>query len=277
MRRGEGLVQVQVHHVRAKVARPHLAHQRVHVRAVHVQQRALRMQDVRNLVNLALEYADGRRVGQHQRGRIFIHHALQLGDIHHALRIRLQVRHLVPRRRRRRGIRPMRRVRESAPSCARCPSTRGTRATSRIPVNSPCAPAAGCSVIASMPVISIRHSLSSFMICRHPCASDSGRYGCASAMPSMPRDHLIHPRVVLHGAASQRIHPQVDRVVPRREPREVADDLNLAQLRHHARDHLCARSHPAGKRHPPPAHPAPPADTPSSPATTSQRSTPRSG
>ena len=95
MRRRERLVQIQVHHVHAEVARPRLAHQRVHVRAVHVQQRALRMQDVRDLVNLALEHADGRRIRQHQRRDIFIHHPLQLGDIHHALRIRLQVRDLV--------------------------------------------------------------------------------------------------------------------------------------------------------------------------------------
>ncbi len=41
VRRGEGLVQVQVHHVDAEVAGPRLADQRVHVGAVHVEQRAL--------------------------------------------------------------------------------------------------------------------------------------------------------------------------------------------------------------------------------------------
>jgi hypothetical protein len=43
-------------------------------------------------------------------------------------------------------------------------------------------------------------------------------------------DELIHARVVLHGAGAERIHAQVDGVVPGREPREVADDFNLAQL-----------------------------------------------
>ena len=49
-----------------------------------------------------------------------------------------------------------------------------------------------------------------------------------------PRHGFIHARVVLHRARAQRIHAQIDRVVPRRKPREVADDLDLAQLRHDA-------------------------------------------
>ena len=89
-------MQIQMHHIHAKITRPRLAHQRIHVRAIHVQQRALRMQNVRNLVNLALEHANRRRIRQHQRGGIFIDHPLQLSDIHHALRIRLQVRNLIP-------------------------------------------------------------------------------------------------------------------------------------------------------------------------------------
>ncbi len=43
-------------------------------------------------------------------------------------------------------------------------------------------------------------------------------------------DSLIDARVVLHGAGAQRIHAQIDGVVPCREPGEVADDLDLAQL-----------------------------------------------
>ena len=36
MRRREGLVQVQVHHIHAEVSRPRLADQSIHIRAVHV-------------------------------------------------------------------------------------------------------------------------------------------------------------------------------------------------------------------------------------------------
>ena len=47
VRRGERLVQIQVHHVHAEIAGPRDAHQRVHIGAIHVEQRALAMQDLR--------------------------------------------------------------------------------------------------------------------------------------------------------------------------------------------------------------------------------------
>ncbi len=47
-----------------------------------------------------------------------------------------------------------------------------------------------------------------------------------------PRDVLVHARVVLHGARAQRIHAVIDRVVPGGDAREVADDLDLADLGH---------------------------------------------
>ena len=43
-----------------------------------------------------------------------------------------------------------------------------------MPVSSPCAPAAGCSVTASMPVISIKHLESTFMISNAPWEIFSG-------------------------------------------------------------------------------------------------------
>ena len=46
--------------------------------------------------------------------------------------------------------------------------------------------------------------------------------------PLEPRHKLIHPRIVFHRARSQRIHPQIDRVIPRRKPREVPDHFNFA-------------------------------------------------
>ena len=69
------------------------------------------------------------------------------------------------------------------------------------------------------------------MITIAPCDRRLGliRMGLCDAF--QPRDKLIYPRVVLHRAAAQRIHPQINRVVPRRKPREVPDDFDLAQLR----------------------------------------------
>ena len=66
----------------------------------------------------------------------------------------------------------------SRPS-ARC----AARMTSR-PVSSPCAPAAGCSVVACRPEISASQPSSSYISSRAPCTSDSGWYGCRPAKPS---------------------------------------------------------------------------------------------
>src|SRR6476620_8821667 len=45
-----------------------------------------------------------------------------------------------------------------------------------------------------------------------------------------PRHEFIHARVVLHGAGAQRIHAQIDGVIPCRESRKVANHFNLADL-----------------------------------------------
>ncbi len=84
MRRRKGFVQVQVHHVDAKIAGPHLADQRVHVGAVHIQQAALGMQNVGDLVNVLLENSERVGIGEHQRGDIFRHLRFQRRQIHHA-------------------------------------------------------------------------------------------------------------------------------------------------------------------------------------------------
>ena len=44
------------------------------------------------------------------------------------------------------------------------------------------------------------------------------------------RDVFVDARIVFHGAGAQRIHAQVDGVVPGGEPREVADHLDLAHF-----------------------------------------------
>jgi hypothetical protein len=44
------------------------------------------------------------------------------------------------------------------------------------------------------------------------------------------RQRLVDLRVVLHRAGAERVQPEVDRGVPRREPREVADHVDFGQL-----------------------------------------------
>ena len=69
VRRGEGLVDVEVHHVEARRAGPELAQDRVQVGAVHVGQRAGGVDRLQQLHDARLEEAQGRRVGQHHGGR----------------------------------------------------------------------------------------------------------------------------------------------------------------------------------------------------------------
>ena len=90
------------------------------------------------------------------------------------------------------------------------------------------------------------------------------------------RHALVEPRVVLHRARAERVHPEIDRVVPRREPREVADDVDLADFGQPARSSsrssfgsIRARSAPLRRR-------APAACSPRAPAANARRSDLRS-
>ncbi len=43
---------------------------------------------------------------------------------------------------------------------------------------------------------------------------------------------LIEPRVVLHRARTERIHAEIDRIVPGRHANEVTDDIDFADFGH---------------------------------------------
>ena len=58
-----------------------------------------------------------------------------------------------------------------------------------------------------------------------------GPIGMSFGQPFDAGHQLVNARVVFHGAGAQRIHAQIDGIVPGGKPREVADDLDLAQLR----------------------------------------------
>ena len=130
VRRRERLVQVEVHHVDAEVARPHLAHQRVHVRAVHVEQAALGVHECRQSCG-----SPARRrpsvfglVSISAATSSFIC-ASSAAHIDHAARIRLQILDRVADHRRRRRIRPVRRIRNQHFLARIALSTGGTHAT----------------------------------------------------------------------------------------------------------------------------------------------------
>ena len=91
MRRGERLVQVEVHDVHAEIAGTRFADERVHVGAVHVEQATLGVKNFGDVVDLVFEYAQRVRVGEHQRGDVVIHLGFEGRDVDHAARVRLQI------------------------------------------------------------------------------------------------------------------------------------------------------------------------------------------
>ena len=60
-----------------------------------------------------------------------------------------------------------------------------------MPVSSPCAPAAGCRLIAPKPLISLSSSASSHISSRLPWLSASGSSGCESASPGSRAAHSL--------------------------------------------------------------------------------------
>src|SRR5690606_28333188 len=86
----EGLVQVQVGHVAAELARGAEADHGVHVGAVDVHLAAVGMDDLADFADAFLEHAVGGRVGDHQRGEalpVLLGLGLEVGDVHVAARV----------------------------------------------------------------------------------------------------------------------------------------------------------------------------------------------
>ena len=222
-------MQVQVHHVHAEVAGPHLAHQRIHVGAVHVEQRALGVQNVGDLVNLVLEDAQRRGVGEHQRRGVFVHLPRESFEIDAAVGIRLEILDRVAAEGRRGRVGAVRRVGNQnllarialrlVPGAreqdSRELAVRARRRLQRDRVH------AGDFEQASLQQV---------QNLENPLRERVGPVRMRLGQPLDARDKFVHARVVLHGARAQRIHAEIDRVVPSGEAREVADNLDLGEL-----------------------------------------------
>ena len=83
--RGEGLVQVQVHHVEPGVAHAHLAQDGVQVGPVVVEQGVHGAQHLHDAGQVALEEPQGVGAGHHHAGHGVVQHALQGGRVHDAV------------------------------------------------------------------------------------------------------------------------------------------------------------------------------------------------
>ena len=226
-------MQVQVHHVHAKITGTSPADQRIHVGPIHVEQGALGVENVGNLMNLALEDADGAGVGQHQCSGVFGDHLLQLADVDHAQRVGAQILHLVAADGRGRRVGSVSRVGDDDLAPRISPGlmigadqqdagelpVRARRRLQRYGVHSGDVEQAGL-----QQANDLERSLGKRL------GLVRMRFGDALKA----RDEFVDPRVVLHGAAAQRVHAQIDGIVPGGEAGEVADDLDLAQLGHNA-------------------------------------------
>ena len=106
----ERLVQVEVHDVEPHVARPRAAHHGVEVRAVVVQRRAEAVDDLRDLLDVAIEHAERVRVRQHQAGDVVVGLRAQVVDVDAAVLVRADLDDLVAAHRHRRRVRPVRGV-----------------------------------------------------------------------------------------------------------------------------------------------------------------------
>src|SRR5579875_3555702 len=93
MRRGKGLVQIEMDGVEAHVAWPADAHQRVEVGTVVVELRPDLVDQLGDLENVALEQAQGVRVGEHERGHPARELAAEVGNIDSAIRSRANLDH----------------------------------------------------------------------------------------------------------------------------------------------------------------------------------------
>ena len=97
-----------MHNVHAQIAGPRHARQRVHVRAVHVQQRALGVQNLGNFRDAFFKNSQRRRIRNHQCRDVFGYQVAQLIHINLSVRFGFDVLHFVAGNHRRRWIRSMR-------------------------------------------------------------------------------------------------------------------------------------------------------------------------
>jgi hypothetical protein len=108
MRRGKGLVQIDMHRIHTQVAGPHLAHDGVKIRPIAVNIAARRMNRVRNPLHIALKQAACVRVGDHHPRHIRPQPRRQSVKIDPPIRVRRNALHPESRKSRRRRIGPMR-------------------------------------------------------------------------------------------------------------------------------------------------------------------------
>ena len=224
-------MQVDVDDVEAHVARARDAADGVQVRPVVVHERARRVEDVADLLDVLVEEAERRRVRQHQAGGVLVDLPAEIVDVDVAARVGLDRRQLVPRHRHARRVRPVRRVGDDdlAPPVA---------LAALLEVGAHDQQAGQLALAAGRRLEADRVEARDLAqdLLERPLelerALDRVVLGqrMEVAEPGQAHEALVDPRVVFHRAGAERIEARVDPEVARRELGEVAQHLRLGEL-----------------------------------------------
>ena len=170
-------------------------------------------------------------IGEHERGDVFIHLRRQRRHVHHALRVGFQVLDRIADHRRRRRIGAVGRVRNQ---------NFLARMSFRLMIRPHQQQPGQFAVRAGGRLQRDRVHAGDFDQAIAERLDDAQRalgnllrlIGMSVGQAIQTRNHFIHPRVVLHGAGAQRIHAQINGVIPGGQAGEVADDFDLAHFGH---------------------------------------------
>ena len=220
-----------MHHVDAEIAGAGDSRERVHIGAVHVEQSAARVQQFGNLGDARLERSERRRIRHHQRGDVFGDQRLEMLQIHLPARVRADVFDFVAGNHRGGGIGSVRRI-GNQNFFASVAAARETCANQQQPGQLALGSGGGLhgdGVHARDFEQALLQRGENFEAALRQLLRLERVLGGQAVEP---RDEFVYARVVLHGARSQRIHPQVDGVIPGGKPRKVAEHFDLADLGH---------------------------------------------
>ena len=104
MRRGEGLVQVDMHDVESHIAGTHLAEQRVEVGSVIVEETSGIVHKLGDLENLNLEHTERVGIGHHDSSHGIVEERLEILHVDRAVGLRLHLHHFEACHHRGRGV-----------------------------------------------------------------------------------------------------------------------------------------------------------------------------
>ena len=223
-------MQIQVHDVDAKIAGPRHSHQRIHIGAVHVNQAASGVDNIRNPADFRFESSQRIGIGQHQSCHIGIHGAGEVNHVDATLFIRLEGAHLVAGNGHAGRVRAMRGIRNQNVLA-------GIAALGKIGVNHQDAGQLSLRSGGGLKGNGIHagyflKAAGGFV--QNPQAALGQRLrrvGMLRRQARQSRYHFIDAGVVLHGAGTERIKSRVHAVVPGGKPRKVADDIQLGNFR----------------------------------------------